>query len=294
MDTIIDIPQNIIFKIKDNMIFKIDEELCKNNSYFKKFYNNNRENLIDVSANLLNKVIKVLENPVVDEWDSDYDLISQKYGITITPSLYCWLGNSKLYTDFDYQHQTKITSVLCNDKFIIFHDIEGNLFFCNTFEKCVFNTGINSKYSPNFALHPSLPLLALSDDTRRKLIILNLETRRKIIINLNYVIASSIVYPSIDWQNGNLFVKSLHFQKYNCYRFENDKLVEIDLQKYEYKLLINTNRIRIEKEYDRIVVYNSFKHFKLMDVGEKCKFDYSDKIFVYVNYNHLTILILNK
>lgn len=293
MDTIINIPQNIIFKTTDNMIFKIEEELCKTNSYFKTF-NNNRENLIDVSANLLNKVVKVLENPIVDEWDSDYELISKKYGITITPSIYCWVGNSKLYKDFDYQHTVKIVNVLCNDKFVIFNDVLGNLFYCNTFEKCIYNTGINSKYSPNFVLHPTLPLLTLSDDTRRKIIIFNLETRRKNIINLNYVIASSIVYPAIDWQNGNLFVKNLHFQKYICYRFENDTLIEINTQKYEYKMLINTNRIRIEKEYDKLVVYNSFKKFKLMDVGEKCKFDYSDKIFVYVNYNHLTILILNK
>jgi hypothetical protein len=239
----------------------------------------------------------VLGNPVVDEWDPEYDLISKKYDITITPSIYCWLGNSKFYTDFDYQHHSKILNVLCNEKFIVFHDILGNVFVCNTFQKCVYtvyNTGIISKYSPNFALHPSLPLLALSDDTRKNIIIYNFETRRKITININYVVAESINYQSIDWQNGNLFVKSLYFQKYNCYRFENDKLIKIDAPKYEYKSLVNTNRIKIEKEYDGLMVYNKFKSYKLMDVGEKCKFDYSDKIFVYINYNQLTILILNK
>ncbi len=294
MDTIIDIPQNIILRTKDNMIFKIDEDLCKTNSYFKNF-NGNNENQIDINSNLLSKIVKVLANPVVDEWDSDYDLISKKYNIAITPSIYCWLGNSKLYTDFDYQHHCKITSVLCNEKFIVFHDILGNLFFCNTFEKYVYNTGIVSKYSPNFALHPSLPLLALSDDTRKNIIVFNLDTRRKVVINLNYVVASSIVYSSIDWQNGNLFVKSLYFQKYNCYRFENNKLIEIDTQKYEYNSLVNTNRIKIEKEHDGLIVYKkNFKNYKLMDVGEKCKFDYNDKIFVYTNYNQLTIFILNK
>lgn len=297
-DTIIDIPQNIIlFKTNDNMIFELTDNIYTNSNMKRLVQGKISDttiNKVDENSKMFSHIVKVLDNPVVDDWEPEYDLIVKKYGINIRPSLYCWLSDTKMYTDFDYQHSSKILSVLCNNNYIVFNDISGNVFFCNRNEKCVYNTGIVSKYTPNFALHPTLPLLAISNDSRKQVIIINLQNHITTKLDLNYIIASSIIYPAIDWQNDVLFVKNLYLQTYHCYKLCNNELKEIPHIKYEYKLLLNTNKIRIEKERDALYIYNSFKKFKLADVGEKCKFDYSDEILVYTNYNHLTIFILNK
>lgn len=294
MAVVINIPQNVLFKTNDNMIYELEENVLKNTK-LDRISNKYDIQKINVNSYLFEKIKAVLTNPIVDEWDSDYDLIKQEFGINIQPSTYCWLQTPKLYGDFDYKHSVKIVNILCNNEFVVFQDVNDTIFYWDKHTNTITNSGYTCKFTPNLALHPTKSLLAYSNSTREEIIVLNLKTNCINKLKLNYIITSSITAPSIVWQNDVLFIKTLHTQKYIGLSLTNYKYTVSNVT-FDETLKENQQDIcKMEKKGDSLLVYNKeSKCYRLTNLGENFKFTYSSNIFVYSNYNQISIFYLNK
>lgn len=292
MAVVINIPQNVLFKTNDNMMYEIEETVLKNTK-LDQISNKYDVNKINVNSYLFEKIKAVLANPFVDEWDNDYDLIKQEFGINIQPSVYCWLKSPKLYRDFDYEHRVKIVNVLCNDEFVVFQDINDTIFYWDKHTNCITNSGYTCKFTPNLALHPTKPLLAYTNLSRDEIIVLNLNTNCINTLKLNYIVTSSIITPSIVWQNDVLFIKKLHTQTYTGFSIINYKFA-VSNNTFDETLKLG-QVCKMEKKDDSLMVYNNeSKCYRLTNLGENFKFTCSSSIFVYSNYNQISIFYLNK
>jgi hypothetical protein len=297
MDTQIQIPDtNTIFiKTSDNIVFEIDKtEWCEKCIYMKGLYSRH-ENVykilnVDFDSELLKKLSSFVENLYISEdWEKN-EQIAQKYGIDVQPSIYMWLQNPQMYREIEYFHDTKIINILCNDEYIIIRDITGNVYKYNG-DKILYN----SKYSSDIVLHPTLPYLAMTNDDRTTLVVINLITNKVLTRNLNFTVCYNIVKPSLIWQNNMLFVKNLDSGgNYFPFSITNGG---IEIENTKVLLLESSVKspIKIEKQDDSLLICdtNANTHFILADVGEKVIFDYSNKFLVYINYNHVSIFQVN-
>jgi hypothetical protein len=297
MDTQIQIPDtNTIFiKTSDNIVFEIDKtKWCENCNYIHGLYSRHNDTYkilnVDFDSELFKKLSTFVENPYISNNWKDNEKTAQKYGIDIQPSIYMWLQNSQMYKEIEYFHDSKIINILCNDEYIIIRDISGNIYKYGG-NKILYN----SKYSSDMVLHPTLPYLAMTNDDRTTLVIINLITDKVLTRQLNFTVCYKIVKPSLIWQNDVLFVKNLEFSgEYFPFFIANDK-IEIENGK---ELLPKPNvksHIIIEKHNDSLFIWNTDAntHFVLVDVGEKSIFNFSNKFLIYINYNHVTIFEVN-
>ncbi len=297
MDTQIQIPDtNTIFiKTSDNIVFEIDKtEWCKKCIYMNGLYSRH-ENVfkilnVDFDSELFKKLAKFIDYPYISQNWEENEQIAQKYGIDVQPSIYMWLQNSQMYKEIEYFHDSKIINVLCNGEYIIIRDISGNIYKYNG-DKILYN----SKYSSDMVLHPTLPYLAMTNDDRTTLVVINLITDKVLTRQLNFTVCYKIVKPSFLWQNNTLFVKNLESGgDYYPFSITNGG-IEIENTKVLLLEPSVKSHIKIEKQDDSLLICDTdaHTHFILADIGEKSIFDYSDKFLVYINYNHVTIFQVN-
>lgn len=292
MDTQIQIPDtNTIFiKTCDNIVFEIDKlKWCENCIYIRGLYSRHNDAYkilnVDFDLELFKKLSTFIENPYISENWEENEKIAQKYGIDVQPSIYTWLQNSQMYKEVEYFHDSKIINVLCNDEYIIIRNILGDVYKYNG-DKILYN----SKYSSDIVLHPKLPYLAMTNDERTTLVVINLVTDKVLTCQLNFTVCYKIAKPSLVWQNNILFVKNLELGgDYIPFSITNDEIV-IENNKVLVESDIKSD-IKIEKYDDSLLICNTSTgtHFILADVGEKVIFNYSNKFFIYITYNHVTI-----
>lgn len=295
MDIQIQIPDtNTIFiKTSDNIVFEIDKtEWCKKCIYMKGLYSRHCDIYkilnVDFDSELFKKLSSFVENLYISEdWEKN-EQIAQKYGIDVQPSIYMWLQNPQMYREIEYFHDSKIINILCNDEYIIIRDITGNVYKYNG-DKILYN----SKYSSDIVLHPTLPYLAMTNDDRTTLVVINLITNKVLTLKLNFTVCYKVVKPSFIWQNNVLFVKNLESGgDYFPFSITNEG-IEIENTKVLLLEPSVKSPIKIEKQDDSLLICNTNTHFILADVGEKVIFDYSNKFLVYINYNHVSIFQVN-
>jgi hypothetical protein len=245
---------------------------------------------VDFDSELFKKLSSFVENPYISEdWEKNEQL-AQKYGIDVQPSIYMWLQNPQMYREIEYFHDTKIVDILCNDEYVIIRDITGNVYKYGG-DKILYN----SKYSSDIVLHPTLPYLAMTNDDRTTLVVINLTNYKVLTRRLDFTVCYKIVKPSLIWQDNVLFVKNLDSGgDYYPFSISNDELkIENPITTVLNNSSIVVHRIKIEKHDDSLVIYNTNTHFILADVGDKVIFDYSNKFLVYINYNHVVIFQVN-
>lgn len=293
MDTHISDTNTIFIKTTDDIVFEIDKiKWCNNSIYINGLYSrhNNIDDIlnVDFDSELFNKLSSFIEYPYISENWKENEYIAQKYGFDVQPSIYLWLQNSQMYSEIEYFHNSKIVIVLCNDEYIIFRDISGNVYKFGE-DKILYN----SKYSSDIVLHPTLPYLAMTSDDRTILVIINLINNKILTRQLNFTICYKIVKPSLIWQNNILFVKNLESGgQYFPFSILNDEINIDNTILHEQHI---NKCIKIEKYDDSLGIYNynTNTHFVLANVGEKSIFNYSNKFLIYINYNHVIIFQVN-
>ncbi len=286
----------IFIRTTDNFIYEIErDKWCKQCRYIHALYsrlNTVKEIKVDFDSIVFDKLNKMIKNSIIYYDWKDYEKLALKYCIDITPSLYIWLQNNQFYNDYDYIHNCRIINVLCNDEYVVFRDINGHIYKWDN-EKYL--SGIlcpyNSKFSADVALNLELSLLAITNNDRNLLIIINLKTGRVFTKSLPFIVAKFIISHTLIWQNDILFVKNLEGVLHSF----SISLTGINNENISFLQPITPlfdDKTRIVKYDDTLRVQYKNNHFIVTNVGEKCIFDYSETILVYANLTCLTIFNL--